>query len=175
MPRLVPQNMKTIKTIEGQPDKMNSKIRRIILLDIKGAKGKEIAEDIGLSENRVSIIRNTPFYREEREKTFQSLQSETIEKQSDQIAYGDPVEQELKDNALDAAKEKVRLMNEGTNDFVRSSAAGDILDRAGYKAHTEKTKLEITVTEKMAKGFERALARKEPDRSVSVAVVQSEE
>lgn len=175
MPRIVPQNMKTIKTIEGQPDKMNSRIRRMILLDIRGVSGKAMAEDLGITENRISIIRNTPFYREEKERTFQSMQDKTLEKQSDDIAYGDPVEQELKNNALSAAKEKVRLMKEATNDFVRSSAAGDILDRAGYKAHSEKSKLEVIVTEKMSERFEKVLSRKEPERRIQVAVTQSEE
>jgi DNA-binding Xre family transcriptional regulator len=157
MPLIKTQDMKAISTVLGQPQNITSKIKLMILLDISGHNGKQISEQIGISENRVSIIRNTPMYVEEKEKTFTELKKTCIDKKSDVVAYGDPVERVLKDNALAAANEKIRLMREGNNEFIRSSAAGDILDRAGYKPHTEKTKVEINITDKMADRFERVL------------------
>jgi hypothetical protein len=52
---------------------------------------------------------------------------------------------------------KIQLMQNGKSEFVKLSAAGDILDRAGYKASQEKTKVSIEITDKIADRFERAL------------------
>jgi hypothetical protein len=144
-------------TIQLQPDKMSSKTEVIMYMDVAGRKGNDIAEAVGLTPSRVSIIRNSPLYQSELSKLKTRLQDEYLDKSGERLSAGDPVEEALHAAAIDAARVKIDLMRSAESEFVRSSAAGDVLDRAGYKSHTEKTKLTIEVTEKMSDRFERAL------------------
>ncbi len=157
MPITKPQNLKALSTISLQPDKMSSKIQLIIALDISGSNGKEIARQTGLSENRISIIRNSPLYMSQRELKWQQLQNQVLSKKSNAIVAGDPVKQKIKSLAIEAANEYESLLHSSKSDFVRKSAADAILDRAGYRPKTEQTRVSIEVTDKMAQRFEKVL------------------
>lgn len=163
MPLIKEQEMKALSTIKLQPDKMNSKINIMIMMDIGGARGKEISEAIGLCESRVSIIRNSPMYIEQRDKRWRELQEQFVDKKSDRLVDGDPVQVEIKDACLEAARTKVDLMRNAQSEFVRNNAADGILDRGGYKVRSEKTKVSIEVTEKMAGRFEKVLLMEKED------------
>jgi hypothetical protein len=169
-----PQSMKSLKTIGMQPDKITPKIEAILCMDLAGRKGKEMAEELGLGEARISVIRNSPLYISRLAEMRKELESRFMEKRSDRLSSGDPVEEALKGAAITAANKKIQLMRESQNEFVASAAAGDILDRAGYRAHQEKTKITVEVTDKMADRWERAL-KYEPsddDRKSKVRVTQ---
>lgn len=156
MPKIVPQHLKSLKTINLQPEKMNSKIQIIILMDIAGSTNKQISHSTGLCESRVSIIKNSPMYMQERENRWQDLSNQFVDKRSDKLSSGDPVENKIKDMALIAAQKYGELLD-AKSEFVQKTVADAILDRAGYRAHTEKTKVTVEVTEKMADRFERVL------------------
>ena len=157
MPLIVPQHMKALSTISLQPEKMSGKIDAIMCMDVAGMKGNDIANKLGLSVSRISIIRNSPMYIAARDKMREDLKEQFVDKRADNLASGDPVENLLKTHALDAARAKIELMANGRSEFVRLAAAGDILDRAGYKASQEKSKVSIEITDKMASRFEEAL------------------
>jgi hypothetical protein len=165
MPRLVPQALKSLNTIKMQPDKTSSKMEVILCMDLAGRTGKAIAQELGLGECRVSIIRNSPLYISRLAELRKEMEDQYMDKQTDRLTSGDPVEEALKEAAITAANKKIDLMRNSGNEFVASAAAGDILDRAGYKSHTEKTKVTVEVTDKMADRFERALGY-EPDNDV---------
>ena len=74
MPLVKPHELKAESTIALEPDRMTSKIQLIIALDIAGYKGNQIAEHVELTPNRVSIIRNSPIYIQERERLWEELQ-----------------------------------------------------------------------------------------------------
>jgi len=158
MPTVKPQELKAISTIDLQPDKMSSKIQLIIAMDIAGFSGNSISEATGLCVSRVSIIRNSPMYMQERERKWNDLSSQVIDKKSGLIAAGDPVEARLKKLAM-VAVEKYAVLLDGKSEFVQKSTADSILDRSGYKAKTDKTIVSVEVTEKMADRFERVLTR----------------
>ena len=158
MPLVKPQHMKSLNTIALQPQKIDTpKIDVIMCMDLAGKSGNEIAAALGMQAPRISIIRNSPMYMQQREVMRESLKTQFMDKQSEKMTTGDPVSNALKDAALEAAREKIRLMQYGESEFVRSSAAGDILDRAGYKANETKTVVSVQITEKMADRFEHAL------------------
>ncbi len=159
MPKIIPQMMKAITTINSQPEKMSSKIHLLVMMDIGGSTGNYMCEQTGLAQSRVSIIRNSPLFVEERTRQMDILRTQIIDKKSTNIAEGDPVETKLKSLAMSAVEtyEKI-LSRDGGSDSVKKVAADSILDRAGYKAHTEKMKVSIEVTEKMASRFEEVLA-----------------
>lgn len=161
MPLLKPQSMKSLKTIAAQPKEIDTpKIDAIICMDIAGKGTNDIARELGMTASRISIIKGTPLYKQQRDAQREQLKGIFQEKQSDRLVSGDPVENALKDAALNAAKTKIDLMENGKSEFVKLAAAGDILDRAGYKAHQDKTLVSVTITEKMADRFERAITFK---------------
>lgn len=157
MPLVKPQSLKALSTISVQPNQMNSKIELIALLDIAGRKGNDIANFMGLTPARVSIIRNSPMYLDHVAREREKLKGEFHDKQSTKLVTGDPVTNLLKEHALLAAKTKISLMENGRSEFVRLAASGDILDRAGYKAREDKTIMSVTITDKMSDRFEKAL------------------
>lgn len=161
MPIIKPQHMKSLKSIAAQPRNLDTpKIDAIICMDLAGKGTNDIARELGMTAARISIIKGTPLYKQQRDVQRESLKGMFQEKQSDRLISGDPVENALKDAALNAAQKKIQLMNEGKSEFVQLAAAGDILDRAGYKSHQDKTLVSVTITEKMADRFERAITFK---------------
>lgn len=171
MPRLVPQALKSLNTIKMQPDRLSSKMEIVLCMDLAGRTGKAIAQELGIGESRVSIIRNSPLYVTRLAQMRDELKGQFVEKQADKIVAGDPVEAVLKSAAVEAARKKVALMSSSANEFVASAAAGDILDRAGYRAHQEKTKVTVEVTDRMADRWEKAL-RYEPNNNVGKTKVR---
>lgn len=166
MPRLIPQSLKSLSTIQMQPEKVSSKMEVIMCMDLAGKTGKFMARELGLGECRVSIIRNSPLYLNRLAAKRAELETHFVDKQTDIMTTGDPVDDVLKRVAVEAAEKKIDLMRNSANEFVSSAAAGDVLDRAGYKSHTEKTKVTVEVTSKMADRFEAALKYKVTTDSV---------
>ena len=158
MPRIIPQDMKAISTINAQPDRMTSKIHLMVLMDIAGNTGNHMSQDLGITPARVSVIRNSPMFTDERSRKMVELQTQTIDKKSTSLSEGDPVEVKLKKLAMSAVDTYEKLLRTGNSESVKKVTADSILDRAGYKAHTEKMKVSIEVTEKMANRFEEVLA-----------------
>lgn len=171
MPEKKPQPLKALSTIKAQPQEINSKIEYILWLDITGKSGNEIAELIGLTPSRISIIRNSPMYMERLKSEMTKLREKYRDAQTKRTV-NDPVKDALTGAALDAAEAKIRLMESAESEFVRNQAAGDILDRAGYKKHEEKTSVKIEVTEKMADRFERALEYGGPKTGTKVTITK---
>ena len=159
MATVKPQELKSLCTIKQQPEKMSSHIQLIIAMDIAGYNGNEIAENIGYTPGRVSVIRNSPLYKEARESKWTDLQDKVTDKKSTEIVKGDPVELRIKGLAMRAVEQQASLLEGADSDFVRNAVANSLLDRAGYKPYTEKTKISVEVTEKMADRFERVLGR----------------
>ena len=157
MPIKLPQSMKALSSIKAQPTESSPKMEAIICMDLAGKGTGEIARELGMTSGRISIIKTSPMYLQQREVERGKLQEMYREKQTERFLSGDPVEEALKGAALDAAKTKIELMENGKSEFVKLAASGDILDRAGYRAHQEKTIVSVTVTDKMADRFERAL------------------
>ena len=85
--------------------------------------------------------------------------AKVITKKADKVVTGDPVENRIKDLALRAVGVYCEILDNGTSERNRLSAADSVLDRAGYKPHTEKTSVSVEITEKMADRFERVLGQ----------------
>lgn len=157
MPLQVPQELKSLKTISQQPMEMSNRIEAIMCMDLAGKGTNDIAQSLDMSVSRISIIKGSPLYKTEMETRREKLLEKFRDKQTDKLVKEDPVEVILKDAAIAAAKKKIELMKDGKSEFVQLAAAGDILDRAGYKSHQEKTRVSVELTDKMAARFEKAL------------------
>ena len=176
MPLVKPRELKSINSLNLEPDKLSSKMYIIISMDIAGYTGNQIAEAVGMTAGRVSIIRNSPLFIQERDRKREELQSQVISKKSDQIVAGDPVEIAIKDLAINAVKKYGVLLDNAKSEMVQKATADSILDRAGYKAKTDKTVVSVEVTEKMADRFERVLGRSldEPRQVKKITTVTQE-
>lgn len=159
MPLLKPRELYSDNRLALEPERMTSKIQLIIALDICGYTGNQIAEQLGMTPGRISIIRQSPLFTQERNAQRERLTAEVLGKQSDKIVAGDPVENKIKDLALKAVGIHKEIMENGKGEMARITSANSILDRAGYRAKTDRTIVSVEVTEKMANRFERVLQR----------------
>ena len=159
MPLVKPRELKAESSLALEPDRMSSKIQLIIALDICGHTGNQIAEQTGMTAGRISIIRNSPLFIQERDAQRARLTTQVLGKQSDKIVAGDPVENRIKDLALKAVGVYEHIIDSGKGEMAKIASANSILDRAGYKAKTDKTIVSVEVTEKMSDRFERVLKR----------------
>lgn len=152
--------------------RMTSRINLMLLMDVAGANGNEIAQAVGYTQGWVCTIRKSPMYREQVERKWAEMKEKVLDKKSDSVVAGDPVEIKMKEMAIKAVDEYERLLEKGRSDMVKKSTADAILDRAGYKAHTEKTKVTVEVTEKMASRFEKVLNYDESGQNARQAKVR---
>lgn len=167
MPRLrMPEAERSPKVRENNIRHWNALSEIILSYDLRGLKIKDIALKVGKSVQRIAQIKCSPLYLQARE----SATNEILRQVTEQIAH-DPVNTLIREEAINAAKEKIRLFKEGQSEFVRNAAAGDILDRAGYKPESKQTITSIEITEDIAKRFERILK----DDQKQIIEVQVEE
>ncbi len=159
MPVVKPRGLKSIQSLNLEPEKMNSKIKLMIAMDIAGYTGNSIAREVGLTPSRVSIIRNSPLFIQERDAQRGLLEKKFIDKKSSQIAMGDPVKARFKDLAKEAVEKYAGLLNGAKSEFVQKATADAILDRAGYRAKTDQTTVSVEVTERMSQRFEKVLGQ----------------
>lgn len=158
MPRILPQEMKSISTIEAQPERMTSRLHLIVLMDIAGHSGVDIARSVGITQSRVSLIRNSPIYLETLVQEREALKERVLDKGSTRVVEGDPIERKLKSLALEAVGTYEHILRNGHSEGVQKVTADSVLDRAGYKPYTERVKTTIELTDKIAQRFERALS-----------------
>lgn len=104
-----------------QPEKWTSRHRACVALEISGMKPKAIAERLGYTVSRVSIILSDPRAALDRRELAKGITDRLTDVQMKlQVASHEAVD-ELIDELRNSADEK-----------VRHKAANSILDRAGY-------------------------------------------
>lgn len=156
-----PQESKSEAHIGLQPRNIEkASVQAIMMLELCGHRNGEIAQMVDMTEGRVSIIRNSPLYKQQLAERRSRLQTQIIEKKSTAIA-DDPVLKHIQENKVIAVEKLTGLMEGAKNEFLQASCAKDILDRAGYMPEKKVTTKTIEVTEQMAERFERALTYRE--------------
>jgi len=163
MPAIKPRIMKAISSIEAEPQKMTSQIQNILLLDVAGATGREISEITGLSEARVSVIRNTPWYKERRVARWSELEKSVIDKQSSNITQ-EQVKRGAQTHALNLTQSLVNIGYEDENAFARIAAIRELYKRAGFDEN-RKTGVTLEIGETWAKRWDGILADDERSKS----------
>lgn len=171
MPLLKPQHLKSLSTINSQPQTITSRVEKIMDLDLVGHSTSEISEIIGISESRISVIKHSPLYQQTIKELKNKLSEKVINDEGERRVFGDPVEKILKEAAVDAAKEKVNLALNAESEFVRNVASSDILKL--YK--TNKVTTVIEIDEKVGSRLERVLKNEEfnsNERKYKIRVTQ---
>lgn len=151
-----PQSEKSEAHIELQPKNMEkNSVQHIMAYDLAGYCGNEIAQLLEMTPSRISIIKNSPLYMEERKRRFEALKSQVTGTVVKQIME-DPARKILMDHRAEFAAEKVKLALESKSDFVRNAATSECLDRLGVYPEQKKDKasvVTVVMEEKMARRF----------------------
>ncbi len=127
---------------------LNGKHREVMRRLGEGATQMQIAEQMGVSLDALSLICNSPLFRDELDKV--------LEKKAYVVA--DRLE-DLANEALDNIK---GLMRNARSEMVKKGAAESILDRAGY-SRLEKKQLFVTTGEDVIKELNRKRAEEAKD------------
>lgn len=171
MPIIKPRELKSLNTIDMEPQRMTPKIMTIIYLDLAGKGTGDIAREMEMTESRISVIKGSPMYRHRRDEEAQVLRDKFMDKQTDKLAH-DPVKKIFQDAAEDAAKQQVKLMQDAGSEFARLSASDKVLEHAGYVTKADQQVPAIKVEAKIVNRFEQVLthANKQPSDDAPASV-----
>jgi hypothetical protein len=139
----VPQDEKSGVTTNQQPDILSSRHRAAMRMEIAGHTPQDIADELGFSIQRLSVIMNSPLYKEEKEKMARDVQREFTQAEGKKLAM-DSTAKVLRDATLKAARTLEGALDRSDQPSVAISAAKDILDRGGYQKE-EKVRANILV------------------------------
>ena len=152
------QEEKSEAHVALQPKNMEkNSVQLIMAMDIAGYGTGEIATELQMTQGRISIIKNSPLYIEQRAVRFNSLKDQVVRRTAEQITDNparailtDPVVQEA------AAREKIKLALDERSPFVRNAATSEILAFGGLlpkKGEDRDSKTTVIMEEKLAKRF----------------------
>ena len=139
---------------KGQyPDKLTSRHRALMRLQVAGLPLKDAARDAGYTLARASLIVGSPLYKFEKSKMEEELRKRFIDAEGSKITV-DAVRKRFKDEALNSIDKLVKLRDGAQSERVQQISAMDILDRSGYK---EPEKLEVDAIVEVGEGLANAL------------------
>lgn len=115
-----------------EPKEISTKHKHMAALSAGGLDNKEVAEVVGLSESRVSIILNDPRI----EKLKRQLVDEYVREMAEDTA------EVIQSYTREAAEKIAELMRHSTKDGVQLRAAENFLDRGGHPKVKEQVQTE---------------------------------
>ncbi len=122
----------------GDITKISDRHHEIAMRKLAGETQNEIAEGMGYTANRISIIINSPLFITFLTEMRIRLREKFLEKKAEALVQGDPANDMLEAGAFNAAATIVRsVVNPKLPMNTRLRSARDILDRTG-RAKTEK-------------------------------------
>lgn len=164
MPVYKTQEQKAESTINAQPkDFGRTIIHQILERDVAGWKNGHIAQDLNLSESRISIITRSPMYVAMRNERLGSLHIKVEDKVSNHIADAESV---LKEAKLEAAEALVHLLRTGRSEAVKASVAEKIVDRG--RESRSGVNVVVQINERLAERFDKVLKYDEGPRRSDV-------
>ena len=114
---------------------------------LSGATNKAIAEEMGLSENRVSFIVTSPIFQEK-----QTSAQKSINKKFENELATDPVKRIFHEHREKAAKKLVELSENAKSEVLQAQTSNDVLGYDGYtKKPTEDHSTKIFIDADMSK------------------------
>lgn len=124
---------------------------------IAGESDEEVAEKLGVAVATVCAWRSDPLFKAEIER-YQRLIGDEFVKAQARNEYYDPVQEAIKNVALEALEKNIYLMRYAESERVQQGSVWDILDRAGYK-YAEKVEQKVThvIDDKATKDIQQAL------------------
>lgn len=160
-----PRYLKSIHTINAQPETWRSQYQLILLMDIAGHTGAEISKSVGLTENRVSAIKNSPIYGERQKALWIDLSKRAVNTTADSIT-NEEVRVEARKSAMKIVKTMVTMALDDESAFAKLQAGREVLKIGQVVEERKRTKeMVIEVGEKWAERWDRALNYDERSKS----------
>lgn len=172
MPIIKPQHLKALSTIHQQPVRMTPRVKNIIYLDLAGRTNNDIAEMTGLTPARVSTIKNCPMYTQQRKVISAELERQVVEKQSDKVVHGDPVERVFEDRKVQLAQKLVDIALDSESDAVSARACVDGLGYVGYKPRTHTSVTSVEISAEMQENWDRVMSNDKYSKAERVRKVR---
>ena len=163
MPTYKTNEEKSENRLRLEPIRLNTVHRRIMRL--------EIAEEVGITPGRLSIIVGSDLYKVERDRMKVEVERLFAEGVAERDVEN-PVRKFLTAEAYKSAETLVELRDGAKAELVRRQSAVDILDRAGYKVPKEEAKEEapLEVGEGLANAIRTAIGVMQQKVEVTVNV-----
>lgn len=150
------QDEKSEAHIALQPKTLEkNSVQLIMAHDLAGYGTVEIATALSMTPGRISIIKGSPLYKEERARRWESLKSQVVSGTVDKIV-NDPVRAHLEEFKLTAAKKLTTLVTDAKNEFLQKAAAVDVLEFSGIskkKGEDKDSRITVVIEEKIAERF----------------------
>ena len=148
---------------------MSTTIEQILVLDATGNRTQRIAQLLGITEPRVSIIKNCPMYKDRIAIMRAKLDSAVIDKQSDKVV-NDPAREKLFGLKLNAVQVYEDVMKDNLSSaFAKLNAANQVCDRTDLRPQqAEKAKTIVQITQKIGEDWTRAIRVVETTNSEEV-------
>lgn len=150
------QEDKSPAHIALQPKNMQkNSVQLIMAHDLAGFSNNDIALALDLTPGRVSIIKGSPLYKEERQRRWKALQDMVVAGKATEVLE-DPARKIINDARETAAKKLVALVTDAKNEFLQKSSAVDVLEFGGIykdKKASDRTGPSIVIEEKIAARF----------------------
>lgn len=127
MPTRKPLDEKSKSTKSNYIQNFDAREEEILRRKIAGATNKEIAEVMGLTENRVSFIVTSPLF-----QAKQTSKQEIINKKFEEELATDPVKRILKANREKAVNKLVSLIDGAESQRLQKDSSLDTLELQGY-------------------------------------------
>lgn len=151
---------KSKHTRSRRPINFNKKVLSILHYELSGWTRQAIADRVNLTLNAVNVICTNDNYKARFNSAMSKVEDAIIAQRAKE-AIEDVVVKTFREAAPAAALKKVDLMNNASSEFVQSSNASEILDRAGYKVEQKKFTSTTEVSEEIATRWEKLLVNPE--------------
>ena len=155
MPLVKSQEEKSDLHVAAQPqDLSKNSVQLLMAHDLAGYGTNEIASAIGMTIGRVSVIKGSPLYKEEKARRFETLKASIVDGTSKQILE-DPARKHLQEYKLIAAQKLTSLITDAKHEFIQKGAAVDVLEFGGIHKDKKEKQAGVTVVieEKIAQRF----------------------
>ena len=115
------------------PKHLSTRHRALMRRLLAGQTVSQAATELGMSMGRVSIVSNSPLFKEEMAIMQKEIAGEFVKNESSKV-HTDMVRTRLSEEALASLNTIVGLRDGAQSERVRQLSAIEILDRAGFKA-----------------------------------------
>lgn len=156
MPEYKSQEQKAESTLNAQPKDMKRTIIRDILdRDCAGWKMKDIAENVGLSQSRISVIVQSPIYVGMKKDRLNAKSEMIDERLVNEVVDADKVIKEAKGRA---AQVLVGMLDNCKSEAVKAKVASDIV---GLNKEDKGQTIIVQINEKLGERMQKVLDYKE--------------
>jgi len=150
-----PRFLKSITAINNEPKGETTTVQSVLIMDISGMRTKEIAKELGMTDTWISIMKNSPMYKERKEALWGKLKDKVVDKRVHDVT-GHKVKEIARKHMEKATKILAETAVDEPNAFARNAAYKELRDVAGLKKQEEMA-ASITIDKKLSDRLNRIM------------------